>query len=235
MIPIVLGIYETRKADDVGTGATRQTKELRISWFVAQVPGGEIACQPLNDANLPSGFVQTIDRDEFLSAYVLMPDKYDEHMRSVVNSLRDKVNGATAAKEVSALSREESMLLRGLMGFLHSRPDVALSDTDLFSVRSMLDAMRQTGNVILEYQRVLTGAAIDLRKQRRFDEAVSYYSKALEIDGYNDHIMFNLARVYFEMGQLEEARNQLFRALEINPELEMARRFLRYLDASGKG
>jgi tetratricopeptide (TPR) repeat protein len=64
---------------------------------------------------------------------------------------------------------------------------------------------------------------------------VSYYSKALEIDGYNDHIMFNLARVYFEMGQLDEARNQLFRALEINPELEMARRFLRYLDASGKG
>ncbi|UZP65886.1 tetratricopeptide repeat protein [Desulfovibrio mangrovi] len=235
MIPTVLGVYETRRIDTLGSGVTRQTHELRILWFAAQVPGGEISCQPLNEDNLPSGFVQKIDKNQFLADYVLVPDVYEEHLRSVVNSLRDKVNGARAAKEVPSLSREEGMLLRGLMAFMHARPDVPLTDTDLFSVKSMLDAMRHTGNVILEYQRVLTGAAIDLRKQRKFDEAEAYYSKALELDGHNDHILFNLARVYFEKGQVEKARDMLLRALEINPDLEMARRFLRFLDASGKG
>ena len=46
-------------------------------------------------------------------------------------------------------------------------------------------------DVVLEYQRMITGAAIDLRKERRFDLAVEYYERALELDAQNDHIRNN--------------------------------------------
>lgn len=235
MVPIVLGIYESSKSEKVGTGATKQERELRIYWFAAQIPGGDIACQPLNDVRLPSGFVQKVDKEAFFSEYTLSPQLYDEYMRSVVNSLRDKLNSMDPIGELPELSREEGMVLRGLTALLHVKPTLQLSETDLLAVRTMLDSMRQTNEVVLEYQRAITSVAIDLRKQRKFPLAVEYYKKVLALDARNDHLMFNLARVYFEMGQLDEARELLLQAIEINPELDMARRFLRYLDASGQG
>lgn len=235
MIPIVLGVYESQKAEKVGAGTTRQTTDLRILWFAAQMPGGDIACQPLTDQHLPSGFVQPVNRDVFLSGYHPVPQVYEDSLRGVVNALRDRMNGMDSVLAVKALPREEAMLFRGLMAFLHVKPDIQPSDADMLSVRTMLDAMRQTKNLVFEYQRVITDAAIELRKKRNFEAAVTYYQKALVLDSGNDHIMFNLARAYFEMGKINEARGMLYQALEVNPELEVARRFLRYLDASSAG
>ncbi len=233
MIPKILGVYESVKSDNLGTGTTRKQQEARIYWFAAQVPGGEIACQPLNDAYFPSAFVQKVGREEFLKEYRLAPDIYENHLAGVVASLREALLGMETAEGLPEFSHEQSVLLKGLVAFLHVRPGGPLNDKDVFAVRAMLDAMRQARDVVLEYQRMITGAAIDLRKERRFDLAVEYYERALELDAQNDHIMFNLARVYFEMGRVNDARDMLFRALESNPELEVARRFLRYLDASG--
>ena len=53
--------------------------------------------------------------------------------------------------------------------------------------------------------------------------------KALDLDGEDPNVLFNLARVYHEIDMEERAISSLKRALELNPEMEMARQFLDFL------
>ena len=118
------------------------------------------------------------------------------------------------------------------MAFIHGKIDKPVCAEDIESMQAMLLEMADIDHLMLEYQRTVTSAAIVLRKEREYSKAIAYYRKALAVNGQNDHILFNLARVYFETGMLNEARMSLREALDLNPGFEMARRFLRYLDAS---
>lgn len=233
MVPKVLGVYETCTSGKLSMGGAERPHSARIYWFAAQDPGGGIACQPLTDSYVPSGFVQRVEPDSFFGEYRLVPEVYESRIRNVVNALRDKLNSLEAPGDLYLLEDEECRLLRGLSAFVVPGPDAELDDAALLSVRTMLDTIRQTEDVVFEYQRVITGAAIELRKQGRFDQAEKYYIRVLECDPGNDHVMFNLARVYYEMNRIDEARTMLCRALESNPDLEIAGRFLRFLNAAG--
>lgn len=232
MIPTVLGVYTSLHASKRGAGTTSHMDQQTIYWFIARAPGGEYAAQPLNDKELPSGMVQQIDEEQFFTNYRPEPEYYDIHLRGVANSLREKINGLQTPKEVPELSEEEDTLRNGLLAFVHGSVGNSFSETDLYTLRTMLDSIRQTKNLVMEYQKTITSAAIVLRRNKDFSKAVEYYRRALKVEGQNDHIFFNLARVFFEMGNLKDCREALNNALAKNPELDMARRFLGYLDAS---
>lgn len=232
MVPTVIGVYRSRTEEKVGTGTTSKTQENVIHWLVARTPGGDVLTQPLNSQYLPSGFVQNVPEELFLSVYELEIALYDEHLRSIVISLRDKLNGKASLSEMDAFSPQEEQMLYALLAFIRGRSVKTVEDSDLLPLRTMLEGMRLSRDLIFEYQKALTGAAINLRKLRQFDKAVTYYTRALQVEGQNDHVLFNLARVYFEMGRNDDARLTLRKALDINPHMEMAQRFLRYLDVS---
>ncbi|MBQ4133384.1 MAG: tetratricopeptide repeat protein [Desulfovibrionaceae bacterium] len=75
----------------------------------------------------------------------------------------------------------------------------------------------------------LTEAAIGHRKNQNHDQAIFYYLKAMDFGGENPGILFNLARVYHEIGADERAISTLKQALVLNPEMKMARQFLKFL------
>ncbi len=72
---------------------------------------------------------------------------------------------------------------------------------------------------------------IAFRRQKKFDEAITYYLKALEIDPYEENLLFNLARAYIEAGHKGKAVGALQTALKIYPEFDEARELLARLRA----
>ncbi|MEA4856960.1 tetratricopeptide repeat protein, partial [Solidesulfovibrio sp.] len=70
---------------------------------------------------------------------------------------------------------------------------------------------------------------ISLRKQGLFDEALKYYFRARELSPDDDHLLLNIARVYFEQHRLPEAEAAARQALALNPDLAEARRLLDHI------
>ena len=72
-------------------------------------------------------------------------------------------------------------------------------------------------------------AAITHRRAGNHHQAIFYYRKALEADPENPNIMFNLSRVYHELGGNAEAKDLLERILSVKPDMHVARQYLDFL------
>ncbi|MBW2622540.1 MAG: tetratricopeptide repeat protein [Deltaproteobacteria bacterium] len=81
--------------------------------------------------------------------------------------------------------------------------------------KASLDA--NPGNIFV-YNRL----AIALRRQQKFDEAISYYQKALTFDPDEEYLYYNLARAYLSAQNIELAKTALQKALSIQPGFQEA-------------
>ncbi len=72
----------------------------------------------------------------------------------------------------------------------------------------------------------LNRLGIAFRLQKKYDQAVANYHRAIKIENQDENLFFNLGRCYFEMGRKKEARQCMERVLKINPEISQARELL---------
>jgi len=70
---------------------------------------------------------------------------------------------------------------------------------------------------------------VTLRKDGHLDESIGFFSKALELEKNDENLYFNMARVYFDKGDLEECTRVLQQALNLNPQFKEAGQFVRYV------
>ncbi|MFH1090674.1 MAG: tetratricopeptide repeat protein, partial [Pseudomonadota bacterium] len=77
---------------------------------------------------------------------------------------------------------------------------------------------------------VYNSLGIIYRRQGRLDDAIEQYQKALRVHPRDEHIYYNLARVYLEMNDFENSEKALKTALEINPEFSPAREMRRAME-----
>jgi tetratricopeptide (TPR) repeat protein len=81
-----------------------------------------------------------------------------------------------------------------------------------------------------EHKHLFNEFGINLRKSKLTDQAVDYYKRALEITHDDENLYYNIARAYFERGDKDDCRENLHKALELAPDMEVAQKFLEYLD-----
>ncbi|EFI35865.1 Tetratricopeptide TPR_2 repeat protein [Desulfonatronospira thiodismutans ASO3-1] len=67
-----------------------------------------------------------------------------------------------------------------------------------------------------------------LRKLGRFEDSEKAYSQALKITPQDEYLHFNMGRLYMDMQQWNKALHSAYKALEINPDFEQARKMLHY-------
>jgi DNA-binding response OmpR family regulator len=72
---------------------------------------------------------------------------------------------------------------------------------------------------------------IAFRRQKKFEEAVTYYLKALGISPLEPNLLFNLARAYLGFGRSGDAADALKRALSIKPDFVEASELLNKIQA----
>jgi tetratricopeptide (TPR) repeat protein len=81
-----------------------------------------------------------------------------------------------------------------------------------------------------EHKHLLNGLGIDLRKSKQLDKAIAFYQKADDLSVEPDeHVLFNMARAYYEKGDMRRTTDLLNRSLKLNPQLKVSQLFLNYL------
>ena len=93
----------------------------------------------------------------------------------------------------------------------------------------LMQAMALNPNTI----NVFNALGIVYRRQGRYPEAIKYYRKALKVKPDDEHIYYNLARVYATEKSFRLARSCLQKATTLNPDFEEARNMLIALDMGG--
>ncbi|MDR2695411.1 MAG: tetratricopeptide repeat protein [Deltaproteobacteria bacterium] len=226
---LVLGSYSTRKQALMGTGATRQERLQTIMWLAAQLPTADICVQPLDSANLPTGIVSTISSSDFFQHYLPEADCYDQHIRPGAIKLSEWMGAAGTPLPQEKPDRETGLFLRGFLSILHGEASMAMREGDPDTLRLLVH--QAVGMRFFDHFQIgISLAAVRQRKERNYPLAIDFYSRALEIRE-DDHLFFNIARTYYEMKNIDAAKECLAKALALNPELAVARQFLDFITA----
>lgn len=222
----ILGVFRSTRSERIGSGTTAKERVRDISWFVMESGKGEYVVQPLMENNLPSGISQTIPRDTFHSSYKVDALRYRRHIYPVLQSLRGKIGKVAGFVGSSSLADDEKTVFKALAAAVGNGGSPA---GKYKVVKHLLANLEDAGEVLESYRHEIVRDSIAMRKAGKLDMALEVYKRALELNDHDDHLLFNMARVYHSMERGDEAVQCLVRALNINSQLSPARKMYRYL------
>lgn len=168
-----------------------------------------------------------LSQDEFLSEFhpsgKALHAAWANALAELQQSLAGNAPSRGSAQSVGLLDavRRLCRTARDLPG-----PDARRAEEEL--TREVLAAADFAGTAT-KFNHILVDAAISHRQAGNLHQAVFYYCKALKSDPENPNIMFNLSRVYHELGADTEARATLKKILSFKPDMQVARQYLDFL------
>ena len=220
----ILGIYSSKKKKALGTGDTTKGYVPKTFWFVIQFSENEYQLQALSPRHLPTLVRFTLPREQFLDEYDPEPKYYQEKtLPAFKEHLKDEF-GVRIFEQTEEVIRENFDKFKKLGLAQNNSPEKTLD-----YVKKLLNVMFTRADV-LEFEQAtnINEQGISLRKSANLDNALKFYLKALELRPNDDHLMFNIARVYYDMLDRDKAVEFLEQALEINPDFKEASLFLSY-------
>ena len=232
----ITGVFSTQSMMKVGTGTTQRRTIQKTYWMVQELDNDRIEVQPLNINYVPSGPKKVLSKEEFLTHFSPEPEFYtytvypkmQELKKTVARADRHRSKGEYFSAEFeygNALKVDEENIKANFgLGLTYlDRGDTAKA-SDIFQRLVKLDAAFET-----EHKHLFNDFGINLRKNEMFDQAVTYYQRALELSQEDENLHYNMARAYFGTGNYEKAVTHLTKALELNPGLEEAGKFLEFI------
>lgn len=232
---MILGIYSKKKQLASGFGATRHSAEQKTYWFVRRMDDDNYEIQPLNQNHVPSGVTSTISKGTFMKEYVPEVDYYERQTLPALQTLRRKLDRGEELFQMDQLDAAESEFAKAL-SIDEDNPQANLRQGDIACRKKDFKKLKQALQRIMGIDKIFVEAerhrfnefGMNLRKEGFFSEAVAYYSKALQVSSQDEHLYFNIARVFHQMGNQSACLQHLEDALRINPAFEQAQRFLGY-------
>ncbi|WP_300154726.1 tetratricopeptide repeat protein [Solidesulfovibrio sp.] len=226
MLPELLGCYQSQKLEKMGkTAGSGRDFTQRINWLAMRLDAARILIFPLNDKNLPMPLQKTVTPQEFLGHFLPAPLVFKEQLAPAALVLGRLLGGSGGtAIDQNALPEAERALFTVIL--------VALSagghDDSDGAVLAVLTGSGATSGGDAQ-KRTINAFGIELRKQKDFETAAAYYRTALELAPGDERLMFNLARVLYEQGELAGCRDLLEKAVAADPDFSEARKFLRHV------
>ncbi|QGY41961.1 tetratricopeptide repeat protein [Pseudodesulfovibrio cashew] len=239
------GVFSSQTVAKVGTGTTTRKTIQKAYWFAeekAPAPGEEpvVVVQPLNTNNVPSGPKDEVPLSDFLDRFNPEIEYHQKVVFPKMKELSTTIQRAEAQRDQGALYSAEFEFSNALavdeenvranfgLGLTYMERGDAAKAADLFERVVGLDAAFAP-----EHKHLFNEFGINLRKSKLLDQAVAYYSRALELTENDENLFYNIARAYFERGDVDQCRENLSKALEIHPGFDEAKKFLEYLEKRG--
>lgn len=233
---LIKGVFSLERMAKVGAGTTLRRTRQTMYWYAEEDDQGVIWIQPLNPNYIPSGPKQEVSRDEFLDQYSPEPEFYTSKVypnlrklnRTIAKAERHRSNGDSYSAEYefnNALHVDEENIRANFgLGLTYlERGDRQKAD-DVFERLVTMEATFEA-----EHKHLFNDFGINLRKNEMYDQAVEYYSKAIDLSPHDEHLHYNIARAYFAQGHLDKTLEHLNAALELNENLDVAQKFIQYL------
>jgi tetratricopeptide (TPR) repeat protein len=222
----ISGIFSRKGTLTVGCGATRHAARSESYWFVKEQPSGQFQVQGLDMEFKPRGEPFAIGREQLFEEYHLEPDLSYRLLSQpllIGDHYRAAARHASAEQEYLKIKRIDEDNIRANFGL--GLVYLALEKTDKAAyIFDRLVRLEETFDPV--HKHLFNEFGINLRKKGLYEEALKYYFKARELSPSDDHVLLNIARVYFEQGRLTEAEAAAREALALNPGLAEAERLL---------
>jgi tetratricopeptide (TPR) repeat protein len=234
----VMGVYSHSTKYEYKVGERGSRYRNGTFWFVRRRSDDIYEVRPLNANHVPSGVTRLISRDDFLKQYTPELSYYQDNTLPCLDALQKKVRLGRRYFNLGQMDRAEqefcsAVLMQEDSADAHmGLSEVYAEQQEFTKLRTVLDKLLNIDEVFREEQRHrFNEFGINLRKLGRFDDAIRFYAKALEVNDEDENLHFNIARAFHGRGRSEECRKHLARALALNPSMPEARSFLRALDA----
>lgn len=97
------------------------------------------------------------------------------------------------------------------------------------AVRALERLAEAPGEFVPAHRHMFTDFGINLRKSKLPRIAIRHHLRALDLSPDDSHVHFNIARAYYDMGDMDRAERHLRASLDLTPDLEPSRRFLDFV------
>lgn len=230
------GVFSSQEVKKVGTGTTTRKTIQKAFWFCIEQDGGMVEVQPLNPNYVPSGPKKSVSMEQFLSTFAPEPELYISSVYPKMRELNKTIARAerhrnnkehfSAEMEYNSALKVDDENVRASFGLgitYLDRGETSKAD-NIFERLVKLDAAFEP-----EHKHLFNEFGINLRKNGMVDQAVAYYSRALELATHDEHLYYNMARAYLEKKDIGHSLEYLLKSLELNPTLEVSVKFLLWL------
>ncbi|MDR3044312.1 MAG: tetratricopeptide repeat protein [Desulfovibrio sp.] len=97
------------------------------------------------------------------------------------------------------------------------------------AVRALERLAETPGEFVPAHRHMFTDFGINLRKSKLPRIAIQHHLRALDLSPDDSHVHFNIARAYYDMGDMDRAERHLRASLDLTPDLDPSRRFLDFV------
>lgn len=238
--PLICGVFSSRVSVDTDSATDGAEEVQKTYWFVQELEDSTLEVQALNSKNLPTGPRIKLDRERFLSRYHPEPEFYASEVLPILRSLgnkidrgeghrnRDEVYSAEYEFRAAVEVDEENVKANFGLGLTYLDRGEIERANDVFK---RLVRIRDTYEV--RHKHLFNEFGISLRKNGMFSQALEYYHKAEELCNDDEHLFLNIARAYYESGDIKNCISYLNKSSEINSEFEEAVLFRDFLKING--
>lgn len=231
----IKGIFSSQTVQKIGTGTTVRRTISKMYWQAEEIESDKVEIQALNTNYIPSGPKKEITKEEFLSKYSPEPEFYVSTVYPKIQELNSSIQRGEKARQAGATYSAEFEFQQAVgvdadnvkanfgLGLTYMERGETNKANDIFERLVKLDAAFQP-----EHKHLFNEFGINLRKTGMQDQAIDYYNRALEMTSKDENLHYNMARAYYEKGELGTCIEHLEKVLQINPEHNEAKKFLAY-------
>lgn len=225
----IKGVFSTETA-------TRASGRKKVYVYVEEDHDGNILAQPINKNLVPSGPKKVMSRDRLLKSYLPEPSMYLNEVAPRMRSLEQHVDRAdrhrkkqelfTAEFEYKNALRVDEEHIRATFGLALTYLDRGEKDNAEVIFKRLVGLK---GAFEEKHKHLFNEFGIKLRKNKMYDQGLQYYSRAYKLCRNDEHLLHNIARIWYEKGRLGKAMDAIEEALELNPDFKRGQAFLKFM------
>lgn len=226
----IQGVFFEESTITLGTGHTQKTQTVKNYCRAEQIDDEKVKLTFLGNEGKPTGIVIELTNEEFLRRYTLDPNyrvktrEEAEHDRHVAIAEKHRARGEHFSAEfeyANALKIDPDSIRANFgIGTLYMEMGDTRKAKEVFKKLSEVEAIFDEEN-----KHIFNEFGIELRKANMVDEALANYRKAITISPDDEHLHFNVARLYYDKKEWDNALAWLKKAMDINPHFNDARNF----------
>lgn len=219
------GVYVEVVTQNIGTGGTSRTQEIKNYYMAKSVNDEVVQVQLMDMDDNPLPFKEEVPLADFNGRFEFVPEYLAKKKKSPQEQQVDKAIAQAEAhvkrKEFFSAEFEYNKAL-GLdeenvrANFGVGKVYLAQGDTEkareTFEKLAGIEAVFEDEN-----KHIFNELGMELRRMKMYDQAIDYYTKALSIAQDDENLFFNVARAYFEKGEIKKSAAYLQKALKLNP------------------
>ena len=230
-------VYVRRTVLKLGIASTSRTASSESFYDAEPLPDGRTRLILLDNDYNRTGLVEAIEAAVLAKEYELVPDfKPPEKVqpeKRVIDQKMAQGRYHMERKEYHSAEFEFDQVIkiddRNIEANV-AKGEALVGQGDIEKAKEVFDKVAGFDELYSrENKHVFNAFGITLRKNKLFDKAIESYQKSLKMDPRDENIHYNIARAFYEMGNLPKSIAALEMTIKMQPQHKEAKTLLEAL------